>query len=100
HVVDILELVGMVPHVPIADRDDVVTAASLRLGVDGQQSLPALRGDEVGLHLDLILLGPGVDLLLDLDVSSRDPVVPEEYRNLAGGIGAPDERRRYQGGRC
>ena len=39
HVIDILELVGVVPHVPVADGDDVVTAARLRLGVDGQQRL-------------------------------------------------------------
>ena len=99
HVIDILELVGVVPDVPVADRDDIVPPACLRLGVDGQQVLLALRGDEVRLHLDLVLLRPGGDLLLHLDIAGRHPMVPEEHRDLSGGMGAADERRSHHGGR-
>ncbi len=40
-VVDNLELVGVFTDVPVSDGDDVVATAGLRLGVDGQQVLPA-----------------------------------------------------------
>ena len=44
----------------VGKRQDVVAGLGLRLGGGGQQELVAVGGDEVGLHLDLVLVGPGL----------------------------------------
>ena len=53
--------------------------------------------DEVELHLHLVRLGPGIDLLLHRLIASGDPVVPQADGKLAGGAGGAD-MHQWQGG--
>ena len=90
HVIDRLQQVGLVEHHEVEAMDHVVAGFGLRLGIDGQQGLAALRGDEVGLHLDLVLVGEKRELALQLGIAGRYPVVPGKERHLTGGAGGAD----------
>ena len=58
HVVDRLKLVGVVLHFPGRELLHVVAGFGLRLGRLGQDVLVAHRGDEIGLHGDIVLALP------------------------------------------
>ena len=85
HVVHRLQLVGVVLNVPGEEGHHVVAGLGLGLGRRGQLQLAARAGDEVGGDLDLVLLGPGVDLFLHDVVGAGDPVIPEADVQFAGG---------------
>ena len=78
HVVDGRQRLALVVHLPVLERVDVVTGLRLRLGRAGHQQLVAVAGDEVGGHLDLVLVGPGVHLLLH---DRRCPPAPSGPRS-------------------
>jgi len=57
-IVDRFEVFGLARCIPCGEALDVVSGLGLRLGRDGQQILVAVRGDEVDLEIDLLLLRP------------------------------------------
>ena len=73
---------------------DVVPGLGLRFGRHGDVDLHADAGQEVELHIDLVLLGPGIDQLLHGGVAGGDPMVPEGQAQLAGGAGSADVDQR------
>ena len=67
-----------------------------------EKVLVSLRRDEIHLHVDFFLVGPGADDLFRRLVGARHPMVPEADRQAAGRIRVAHERRgdkRRRGGR-
>ena len=89
---------GMIRRPPGRERQDVVTAARLRLGGDRQELLVALRRDVVDRDLDLFLRRPFLDERGAGVVGARHPVIPEADRELAGGVSTADIWRGDEGG--
>ena len=71
----------------------------LRLCRAGHAEFVAVAGDEVGLDLDLVLRGPGIDLLLHDGVPAGNPVIPEADVEFAGGARGSDVNQRQRTGR-
>jgi len=66
----------------------------------GDLDLVANARNEIELHVDLVLLGPGIDELFHGIVAGRDPVVPQGQAQLAGRAGGADvHQRQGSGGR-
>ena len=99
HVVHRLQQVGVVVHLPRREGLDVVAGLGLGFGGDGQDVFLADGGDEVGLHLDLVLGRPRVDLLLHYRVAGRHPMVPECDRYLSGCAPSANMHQRQHGSR-
>ena len=85
-----IKLFGILVHRPHIERVDVVAGLRLRLGRHGDGDLVADGGQEVEVHIDLVLFRPGADHLAHRFVSGRDPMVPQGDAELAGGPGGPD----------
>jgi len=66
----------------------------LCLGGTCHHQFVAVTGDEIGAHLDLVLLRPGIDLLLHDIVTGRHPVIPETDGELAGSACSADVHQR------
>jgi hypothetical protein len=92
------EAVGVARCIPSGETLNVVAGFRLRLGRNGQQILVAVRGDEIELEIDFLLLGPFLAELAQRLVGPGDPVVPEPDGQFPGGIGAAHKRRRQN--RC
>ena len=76
---------------------DVVAGLGLRLRGDGQDVLRADRGDEVGLHLDLVRLGDTPRTASSSRRCPRAPSDPRRPRHLAGGAAGADMHQRQRG---
>jgi hypothetical protein len=94
HIVDVLQRVSLIVYFPVVECVDVVPGLRLRLGGAGHQQLVAVASDEIDADLDLVLVGPGIDLLLHDVVAGGDPMVPEADSKLSGGSGGADMHQR------
>jgi hypothetical protein len=94
HLVHWRQMVLVVVDVPTEERHHVVAGFGLGFGRGGQREFAARTGDKVSGDLDLVLLGPGVDLFLHDVVGAGHPVVPKADIQLAGGAGSADMHER------
>ena len=97
HIVDRLQLIGVVQYIPGGEGERVVASVGLRLRGHGQQELVVDGSYEVRLHVHLGPIRPGGHLLFHYIVARRNPMVPEPDRNLAGGTRGPDMNQRQRG---
>jgi len=97
HIVNGLQLIGVVQYIPGGEGERVVASVGLRLRGHGQSELVADGSYEVRLHVHLGLVRPGGDLLFHRIVGRRNPMVPEPDRNLAGCARGPDMNHRQCG---
>ena len=81
-------------HLPIREGQRIVTRACLCLCGLGDLNLEPVRSDEVDCDIDLVLLGPGIDLLRHHFIGLRNPVVPKANVQLAGRTGGADMDKR------
>jgi hypothetical protein len=95
-IVDGIEAVGVLLHRPLVEGVDIMTGLGLRLGGLGHVDI---RGQEVDLHVDLVLLGPGTDQLSHCVVAGRHPMVPQRETELTGRACGADVHERQCGGR-
>jgi hypothetical protein len=100
HVVDRLQVAGVLARQPGRHGDDVVTGFGLRLGGDRQQQLVALRRNEVHRDVDFLLLRPFLDERFRRLVGARHPVIPETDRKFSCGVRPSHVRSGDQGCRC
>jgi hypothetical protein len=98
HIADRLKQPGILGRLPGWERENVVTAAGLRLGGDRQEVLVTLRRDVVDRDLDLFLRRPFFDDRSAGFVGAGHPVIPEADRELAGGVSTADIRCGDEGG--